>query len=139
MAFEFDGRVAVRQGENRHHLNISWRHEAASDTILLTTPLGQGVAELGRNASGARLTMADRRQFGAADWEALAEQLLGIRLPLNDLPAWVTGHGAEAAGGWRVEYLDYQSSAPDALPTQLELTRDGIEVRIRIDEWTRDR
>lgn len=137
--FEFDGRVAVRQGEARHHVNISWRHDVGNDEILLTTPLGQGVAELSRNAAGARLVMADRREFVAADWEGLAQQLFGARLPLNDLPAWVAGHAGASAGGWRVEYLDYQSNARDALPTLLEMRRDDIEVRLKIDEWSRAR
>jgi outer membrane lipoprotein LolB len=135
--FEFDGRVAVRRGDTRHHANISWRHEPAGDEILLTTPLGQGVAELRRNASGARLLMADGRELVAADWEILTEQLFGARLPFNDLPAWVAGHAPAVAAGWRVEYLDYQSDAPDALPTLLEVRRDDIEVRLIIDEWSR--
>jgi outer membrane lipoprotein LolB len=137
--FEFDGRVAVRQGETRHHVNISWRHDITNDEILLTTPLGQGVAELSRNTTGARLVMADRSEFVAADWEGLAEQLFGTRLPLNDLPAWVAGHAGASVGGWRVEYLDYQSNARDALPTLLEMKRNDIVVRLKIDGWSRAR
>jgi outer membrane lipoprotein LolB len=138
-AFEIDGRVLVRRGETRHHVNISWRHAATSDQILLTTPFGQGVAELSRDTSGARLVMADHREFVAADWVGLAEQLFGIRLPLDDLPVWVTGQSTAAASAWQVEYLDYQSNAPDALPTLLELKHDDIEIRLKIDEWNRGR
>jgi outer membrane lipoprotein LolB len=137
--FELDGRLVVRQGETRHHVNISWRHDAANDVIFLTTPLGQGVAELSRTGSGARLVMADRREFVAADWEGLAQRLFDIRLPLSELPAWVSGRSAPSVGGWRVNYLDYQSDARDALPTLLELKRDDIEVRLKIDEWSRAR
>ena len=137
--FTFDGRVAVRRGETRHYVNISWRHEAASDEIFLTTPLGQGLAQLRRDATGARLLTADRREFLADEWEGLAEQLFGTRLPLNDLPTWVTGHAQPWANGWRVNYLDYQSEAPSALPVLLEVKRDDIEVRLKIDEWSRVR
>lgn len=137
--FAFDGRVAVRQGETRHHVNISWRHDPSGDQVLLTTPLGQGVAELSRDAAGARLVTADRREFSAADWERLGEQLFGIRLPLNDLPAWIVGHAIASGNDWRVEYLDYQSGAPDALPTLLEVRRGDIEVRLKIDDWSRVR
>ena len=39
--FAFTGRLAVRQGEVRHYVNIDWRHDAAGDAVLLTTPFGQ--------------------------------------------------------------------------------------------------
>jgi hypothetical protein len=29
----------VRQGDTRSYANVSWRHEARGDSILLTTPL----------------------------------------------------------------------------------------------------
>jgi outer membrane lipoprotein LolB len=137
--FELTGRVSVRQGENRYHANIAWRHDAAGDEILLTTPLGQGVAQLTRDSGGARLVTADRREWQAADWESLAERLFGVRLPLDDLPSWLAGRAPVAGGGWRVEYLDYQSGAPAALPTLLEVKRDDIELRLKVDEWSRAR
>jgi outer membrane lipoprotein LolB len=135
-AFTLDGRIAVRQGERRHYANIAWQHRPRHDVILLTTPLGQGIAELSRDESGARLQMADGKAFAAADWEGLAARALGSRLPLNDLPRWLAGTPPAAASGWQVEYLDYQSAAPDALPTLIELRRDDIEVRLKIDQWT---
>lgn len=133
--FEIDGRIAVRHGETRYHANISWRHEAARDEILLTTPLGQGVAELSRDAAGARLLMADRREYAAADWEGLAERTFGARLPLNDLPLWLTGYKPGETSGWRIDYLDYQSDAADALPTLIEVRREDIELRLKVNEW----
>jgi outer membrane lipoprotein LolB len=133
--FELDGRISVRQSQSRQSGNISWRHDTTGDEILLTTPLGQGVAELTRDASGARLVTADRREFAAGDWEGLAEQVFGARLPLNDLPAWVAGHAPPRASGWQVEYLEYQSEAADALPTLIEIRRDEIELRLKVSEW----
>lgn len=133
-AFAFSGRLAVRQGETRHHLRIDWRHENGGDTILLTTPLGQGLAELTRDASGALLTLADRRQFQAADWDALTEQVFGFRLPLSSAERWLLGDTA-AAQGWRLEIVERESAAADALPTTLEFERDDISVRLKIDEW----
>ena len=136
-AFSFEGRIAVRQGEQRHYANISWQHAARHDNILVTTPLGQGVARLSRDDDRARMITADRQEVAAADWEALAERVLGARLPLNDMPRWLTGRPPDAATGWRVEYLDYQSEAADALPTLIELKHEDIEVRLKIDDWSR--
>lgn len=138
-AFAFEGRVSVRQGEIRHHANIYWRHGSGRDEILLTTPLGQGVAELSRDASGARLVMADRREYAAPDWETLSARVFGSPLPLDGLPAWLSGRPPAVGNGWRIDYLDYQSEAADALPTLIELKRDEMELRLKIDEWSESR
>lgn len=135
MAFAFEGRIAVRQGETRHHAHIAWRHDAARDEILLTTPLGQGIAEIVRDADGARLTMADRRQYSARDWETLSVQIFGTPLPLAGLPRWLLGEAPPPASGWQVEILDRESASADALPTLIEMKRDDIELRLKIDEW----
>lgn len=134
--FEFDGRIAVRESQSWRYANISWRHAPDSDEILLTTPLGQGVAELRRDAAGARLLTADRKEFAAADWGGLTEQVFGARLPIDDLPAWLAGRAPDPATGWRVDYLDYQSDAADALPTLIEARRGDLELRLKIDAWS---
>lgn len=135
-AYALEGRLSVRQGEERHSARIAWRHESERDEIFVMTPLGQGVAELTRDAAGARLTTADRKELVAPDWESLSAQVFGFSLPLSDLPRWITGHAPAADDGWRADYLDYDSAAADALPTLIELKRDDIELRLRVDEWS---
>lgn len=134
--FDIVGRISVRVGQERHFANIAWRHSAGRDEILLTTPLGQGVAELSRDAGGARLLTSDRREYLAADWESLAERVFGSPLPLDDLPAWLGGRAPPPGSGWRVEYLEYQGEAADALPVLIEASRGDVAVRLRINEWS---
>lgn len=135
VAYALDGRLSVRQGDQRHHARIAWRHEAGQDEILISNPLGQGVAELSRDAGGARLTTADRQEYRATDWESLSGQVFGFELPLSGLPRWITGHVAGGLDGWQVDYLEYQSADADALPTLIELRRGDIELRLKVDEW----
>lgn len=134
-AFAFTGRLAVRQGETRHHVRVDWRHTKGRDDILLTTPLGQGVAEITRDARGARLMLADRREFNAADWGDLSEQVFGFRLPLATSARWLLGDTAPAEG-WRVTIVERENTAPNALPGIIELECDDIAVRLKIDEWS---
>lgn len=158
VTFAIDGRIAIHQGERNYASGISWQHAPARDEMQLTTPLGQGIAELVRDGSGARLTLADRRKISAADLEGLAEQAFGINLPLSALPRWLVADipaGAQqitrdAAGrpqqlrvdGWRIDYLHYESAQANALPNLIELHREvagaseQIDVRLKIDEWT---
>lgn len=132
--FAFVGRLAVRQGETRHHVNVDWRHDPARDEILLTTPLGQGVAEIVRDAAGARLTLADKRRFAADDWSTLSQQVFGFPLPLKASARWLLGDSV-ATDGWRVTVVEREAEQVDALPTVIELERDDIVVRLKIDEW----
>lgn len=133
-AFALTGRIAVRQGEQRHHVKVDWRHTASHDEILLSTPLGQGVAELTRDAHGARLALADRRSYAAADWSDLSTEVFGFRLPLSGALRWLLGDLSDT-GDWQVKIEERESEAPDALPTVIELERGDIAVRVKIDEW----
>jgi outer membrane lipoprotein LolB len=109
-AFAFNGRIAVRQGDVRHYVKVDWRHAPTHDAILLATPLGQGVAEIERDAAGARLTLADQRRFVAADWGALTEQVFGFRLPLQASARWLLGEMPDVEG-WRVRILERETPA----------------------------
>lgn len=150
-SFTLVGRIAVRQDQRHYTASITWRHDPASDKILLATPLGQGIAELTRDASGTHLVTAERREFTAPDWHALSTQMFGFALPLSQLPRWLVadvpvdalGVSYDGAGrarsmvvaDWQVGYLGYESEAADALPTLIELKREDIGVRLKIDEW----
>lgn len=147
-AFTLEGRVSVRRDERPYHGGIHWEHTAAHDEILLTGPLGQGLAALNRDANGARLVTSDGKEYRAENWGALADEILGLTLPLDALPHWLAGNapiirGRDAQGrprraesqGWQIEYLDYESDLRDALPTLLELQRERIHVKLKIDQW----
>lgn len=146
-AFALDGRIAVRQDQTRNSANIAWRHSAGADEILLTTPLGQGVAQLGRDARGARLVSADKDVVEAQDWDELSARVFGFVLPLSGMPRWLLGDvttvardargrpAAALADGWDIRYLDYESDAAAALPVLMELRRGDVELRLKVDEW----
>jgi outer membrane lipoprotein LolB len=98
--------------------------------LELYSPLGQTVASASVDPSGARIELADGRQFEAADPDLLTEQSFGWRLPLSRLTDWLEGRadGAaerDAAGrlvratdsNWRVTVTDWN----DRLPRRLEL------------------
>ena len=149
--FELAGRIAVTYRDDATTGNIAWRHGARADELLLTSPLGQGIARLERADGEITLTTQDGREFRAADAETLTEQALGFRLPLAGLADWVRGRAAgkpapeptrerrDAAGrlaeleqsGWQIRYLEYVG----ALPSRLTLTYPGVELRLAISEW----
>jgi len=147
--FSLSGRVAVRYGEEAASGRLTWRHSSATDDLMLSTPLGQGVAEITRREGVYTLVTAQDQRYSATDPEALTEQALGWALPLSGLPDWLQGRaqpGVEAATrydgdrlaelrqlGWLIEYSDY--GADGRLPKRMRLTRGGLDIRLVIDEW----
>ncbi|HQR03885.1 MAG: outer membrane lipoprotein LolB [Proteobacteria bacterium] len=147
LAFDLEGRISVQQAGRPYHAGIEWHHTTDRDDIFLTGPLGQGLAELGRDTEGAYLRTADGKTHQASDWNSLARSVLDLPLPLNEMPRWlladVEGGSRDAQGrprrtlqaGWIIDYVQYESGAANALPTLLELQHDDIEVKLKVREW----
>jgi len=148
--FVLDGRVSVRNGDTAQHAGLVWQHSVASDHIELSGPLGQHAAFLDRDDAGARLETSAHEVLTAANWGGLAERLLGAALPLDNMARWVTGVVDENAkivldplgrpqqvdvSGWRIKYLRYESDDALALPVLIDMQRDEINVRLKVDRW----
>ncbi len=149
-AFYLSGRVSVKFGTEAASGRITWQHDAASDELLFSAPLGQGVARIVWRDAVASLTTSDQKLYQASDVESLTEQVLGWRLPLAGMPDWVRGRPAAGApaqtqvdgsqrltqlrqSGWLVEFLDY--ARENGLPSKLRMSRQDVELRLVIDQW----
>jgi len=149
-AFYLSGRVSVKYGAEAASGKIAWQHDVASDDLLFSTPLGQGVARIVRHDALMSLTTSDQKVYEAGDAETLTERVLGWRLPLTGLPDWVRGRATAGApaqtrldssqrlaelrqSGWLVEFLEYKSE--NGPPTLLRLSRQDVEIRLVIDQW----
>lgn len=148
VVFELNGRIAARYGAESFSGSVAWRHAERNDEMLITTPLGQGVARIVREGDAVILTTAEPKEYRATDAESLTEQVLGFRLPLAGLAAWVRARPSGDApfkedrspdgrlrrleqGGWRIEYLEYDGERP----SRLRLLYTGIELRLAISQW----
>ena len=131
--FDLAGRLAARYGEESFTGNIAWRHAKDFDEMLITTPLGQGVARIVREGDEVTLTTAEPREYRGADVESLSEQVLGFRLPLAGLADWVRGRPSPELEqrGWKLEIQEYAGE----LPSRLRLLYPGIELRLIISRW----
>lgn len=147
--FALAGRVAVRNGDEAASARVDWRHAAAADDLLVSTPLGAGIAEITRRENVYTLVTAQGERFSANDPERLTEQALGWALPLAGLPDWVQGRpqpGVPAEArydgdrlaelrqlGWTIEYTGYDESS--RRPKRMRITRGSLDIRLAIDEW----
>lgn len=149
-SFRIEGRIAVRRGGESFSARIDWQHDAATDEIIVSGPLGQGLARLSANAAGAMLETSEQKRHEAADLDALSERAFGTPLPVAGMKRWVLGLASaggaatkDAAGrlaslseqGWIIEYLRYESAAAEALPVLLRAQREDVELRLMVDLW----
>lgn len=146
------GRIGVLSSEQNMSGHIRWQHRAESDDLLLTSPLGQGVARIVRDGAGIALELPNQPVRRARDADTLTREALGYELPVAGLAWWVQarpapGHPFEAtrdgAGrltqlkqdGWTIDYLQYEDAMP-ARPRKLVVAREGLELRLVADQWT---
>ncbi len=143
---------SVRSGKEAVSGKIFWRHSDDSDDLLITSPIGQGIARLSRERGIFRLVTADEKEFTAPDAETVTENALGWRLPLKGLPDWVQGRASPGRSaevrrdaehrlvellqdGWRIDYA--YEALRDATPTRLRISRDDLQIRLTVDRWAK--
>ena len=151
--FRLAGRIGVAHNGESFSGSLRWNHGAGEDEIFILSPLGQGVARILSNSTGASLETAEGRSYRAADVESLTEEVLGWRLPARGLQYWVMGRTAPDGvaereldenlqlrtlrqDGWRIDYRGYRMVQGTLLPAKLEVTLDErLRVRLVIDDW----
>jgi len=150
-SWTLQGRIGVQSGEQSLSGQIHWRHRAEADEVLMTSPLGQGVARIVRDAEGVVLEVPNQPVRRAPDAESLTREALGYALPVGGLVWWVQarpdpGSAYEAMydasgrisqlrqNGWVIDYLQYAADMP-ARPRKLVVSREGLEIRLVEDRW----
>jgi outer membrane lipoprotein LolB len=152
MLWMLEGRIGVQGEAQTLSGNLQWQHHERADDLLLTSPLGQGVARLVRTAQGVTLEMPNQPARHARDLEALTRDALGVALPVSGLVWWVRAQAMpdrEAAirrdalgrpeqirqDGWVIDYLHYFDDA-SARPKKLVAARDALTLRLVVDRWS---
>jgi outer membrane lipoprotein LolB len=133
-----EGRISLRQGDRRDHLRFRWEHTPGSDVVLLMSPLGQGVAELVRDATGARLTQPNQPVIAADTLSQLAQRVFGAPLPLEAMADWLRGARPALNGevdGWRVIISETSAFRQGRLLRVMEASREDVEFKLIVDDW----
>ena len=130
--------MSLRQGQRRDHLRFRWEHAPDGDVVLLMSPLGQGLAELKRDASGATLKQAGQPVVAADGLPQLVQQVFGAPLPLDAMTDWMRGARPDLGGeidGWRVVISDTSPFHQRRLLRVMEASRDDVDFKLIVDDW----
>jgi outer membrane lipoprotein LolB len=150
--FAIDGRLSARHGRDAIAVAFSWTHAPPKDELVVSTPLGQSIAELAGDASAKRVELraADGRVEVASDWGALTERAVGVALPVEDLAAWTRGaprvnapHSIDVDAIGRTSVLRQDGCeivyayADDSTrrPSTIRVACHDLDMRIAIDRW----
>jgi outer membrane lipoprotein LolB len=150
-SWTLQGRIGIKTDEESLSGQIHWQHRPDSDEVLMTSPLGQGVARIERDAAGVTLEVPNQPARRAADAESLTREALGYGLPVSGLMWWVQARPSPAStfvvsrdadgrieqlkqDGWVIDYLQYSADAPRR-PRKIVVAREGLEIRLVADDW----
>lgn len=152
-SFHLEGRISIKTESQSFSGGIDWSHRGTQDEILLSTPLGQGVAQLRASAGGVTLIDNEGGRYQAADVETLLHDRLGFQLPVRGLHHWLdarprpeSSHSLEIGpdgrvaallqDGWRIHYGRYSQQGDRWLPGKLFGQHgETLEFRLVVDRW----
>ncbi len=153
--FTLEARFALRIAEpgkppENASGRLSWVRRRSDDRVLLSSPLGVGIAQIDMTPEQATLLTADGKSRTSTDPALLMQDATGLNLPMKRLPDWLLGRadaGSQIAhdglqrplrlteDGWQIEY-EYADENPEALPVLVSVNRGkSLELRLRIEEW----
>lgn len=150
------GRFSFKGPNDTLSGRFEWYWSPDSENLLLSDPLGKGVARISRGPQGARILDARGEVHEGADIAELITRLAGATVPVRTLRYWLLGvpapEGAAAVrrgstglpetieqAGWKIRLSRYEGWVGQMLPARLQAEGDsGVSLRLVISEWRLD-
>ena len=150
--WEFNGRIAVKAGDEGSNGKISWLQQASAFSTTVAGPLGVGAVRIEGDESGIVLTDNDGLQTVMEDAESELMWRYGWSIPVTSLRYWALGIPDPARpaiteidaegrlrsleqGDWRVDISRYREAAGQSMPRVLTATNPETRVRMVFDSW----
>jgi outer membrane lipoprotein LolB len=151
--WELAGRMAVRVDNDAWSASLFWIQTGDSFEMRIIAPLAQGTALITGDKDSILLKTSDNREFSDKDVNEILKNSFGWSIPLNALKYWIrgipnstltsdkfaindSGHLQKAEqDGWSIDYQRYDLTKEIALPSRIEFSRSGTQVRIVINRW----
>lgn len=145
------GRLGVSDGRDSGSGSLEWTQRGDAFRFSVHAPVTGKTWTLSGDAGHATLQGLREQPVEAGDAQSLLERELGWHVPVAELTRWARGMRAapdariafRADGlpaeideaGWKVEYLDYDTTRDPPLPSKVFAARGEYKVRLAIREW----
>ena len=147
------GRVAIINGHESWHLNMTWQRHDDKYILDLSGPFGTGHSQLTGTDEGVILVDADKNYFFADSPDRLLYETTSLRMPVKSLLYWMRGlpnwninkkkQNIDGFGrlallhqdGWQVRFKRYSNVEEFELPQKIFIDGYDLKVKIFVDEW----
>lgn len=153
--WRLQGRATVDSEQGGGQVRIRWSHRGKEGRLAVSNPLGQTLMVLRHSPQGLRLRDQEGRTYRGRQAREVLRQRLGSWVPVDRFSGWALGlptrsedppAGLDERGlplrleraPWSVEYTGYRRTDGVWLPTAMEISREGVQLRIRVDQWKLD-
>ncbi len=146
VGWSFDGRVAVRRGDESWTATISWVRRLADEKIRLSGPLGQGGVAIRITRDFVAVDRGDGEIVYRDNSDAFVTDELGFYVPLRSLRYWVVGLADPDAAfedidngfiqnDWTVLFRQMQQTGTGIMPRKIEVSNGNVRLKLIIDQW----
>ena len=150
--FDLKGRIAVAVAQEGFNAKLRWQQRGRESQLALDGPLGVGGVRITSNGSALKVLNARGEQLDSAAAKQEIESKLGFEPPIASLRYWVLGVPDPSSSadetlndsqrlatlkqnGWQIDYTAYANVRGQSLPSKATLTREGVRVRLFVDDW----
>ena len=150
--FDLKGRIAVAAGQEGFNAKLRWQQRGRQSDLALDGPLGVGGVRITSEGNSLKVLNARGQQLDSDAAKQEMRSKLGFDPPIASLRYWVLGVPDPATpadetldeskrlatlkqAGWQIDYTAYASVRGQSLPSKATLTREGVRVRLFVDDW----
>lgn len=152
-----NGRVALKTPQDKFSAALQWQQDTKSYQLRLSKLIG-GTLLLLENKDSVVTLQFDGKTYQDSHAERLLWQVTGWTFPIADFEYWVSGRlnpGSQpavdikrddtgriwsftSADNWQVRYQNYKVFAGKALPHNLIIKKDDLQLKLRVSGWQFD-
>ena len=149
------GRIALKTPEDKFSAALEWHQTRDSYRLRLSKLIGGTLLLLEKDVSGQVILKFDGKTYRGQDAERLVWRITGWRLPINDLKFWVAGKlnplsavpgnikrdskqrlwSFTSLNNWQITYQNYRVFSGFALPHNMTITNNSVQLRLRVSDW----
>jgi outer membrane lipoprotein LolB len=153
-AWTLGGRFAVAAGNDGFSGGLQWQQRGPNAEIALRGPMGGEAIRMHVDGADYVVETADGASYDGERAQRLLADRLGVvrPLPVQDMRYWLIGVPApgtpheETLGtdqrlasltqsGWLIRYGSFETVGPHTLPQRIEMTTQGLRLRVVVSDW----